>query len=197
MAEEAPQEQPAEESSEAKDPLALRYLKAMARVDWKLLLLLSTTAATVGNRALDVIEKAVTERTQAGAYEILASRLDDMAQRVEELEHSRFIQVVPLPPTPTQARIERRPASTPAPEPVASEPLPPPSPGHTAVSEPVDGGGWQFHAARLPSFGTLQRWVVSGEGPTGEVVQMMGQEPAKAEEQPQSAPTILGDPANE
>ena len=73
-----------------KDPLILRCLKAAARIDWKAMAIVAAALAGLGgaiwNRIDSVIDRAMSDRTQQGVYEVLAEKLDGVAARLAAIE---------------------------------------------------------------------------------------------------------------
>lgn len=144
-----------------KDPLILRCLKVMAGIDWKALAIVLAALAGLGgaiwNRVDATIEKALAAKTQQGVYELLATKLDDVASRLDKLEKAHV--VVPVPPVlvPKQpSPIKPQPPVLPSP--VEQGSLIPTSETMAAtvvVVEPM------FQAIRLPSFEQVQQAAVS------------------------------------
>ena len=99
-----------------KDPLILRCIKALANVDWKAMAIVLAALAGFGgaiwNKVDALFEKALQLRTQRGVYEVLAEKLDAVAERLEKIELA--------PPAQRDVAFAAAAMGAPAPEPEPS-----------------------------------------------------------------------------
>lgn len=79
-------------STETKDPLILRCIKALGGVDWKAMMIVIAALAGFGgaiwNKVDSIVEKALMARTQQGVYDLLAQRMDNVDQRLIAVEEA-------------------------------------------------------------------------------------------------------------
>jgi hypothetical protein len=129
-----------------------RCLKLMARVDWRgLAIVLGVLTGIVGavwNKLDAALEKTLASRTQQGVYEVLATKLDDVALRLTALEAAHATKGTPTPAAPDK------------PKPVPGSELgraPASAPPDASVVTVIDVSEPAFPAAQLPSFQTIQR----------------------------------------
>lgn len=77
----------AEDKSESKKTgMLMRALKLVASTDWKSIVVLLTMTGGGAGYAMDWIDDLRASRTQSASYELLATRLEELAARVETCE---------------------------------------------------------------------------------------------------------------
>lgn len=148
-----------------KDGRLLRVLKLIAKIDWRsmamVLGVLGGCGGAVWNQVDSWLQQARDDRTQSGAYELLAERVDELYERVEvcELAHESAEAAPEMPPAST--RRSRKPkllesesidtqlqASSPTNSTAIDETIPEDAP----PPEPV-----AYKKSRLPSFEVIQQ----------------------------------------
>lgn len=87
-----------------KEGMLLRALKLVAKTDWKSMVVLLTMFGGGAGYVVDWFDDIRTDRTQEGAYDLLATRLEELAVRVEACEADKLPAPMPKPaPVPKVA----------------------------------------------------------------------------------------------
>lgn len=167
---------PDEKHEEHEESEAVEALKLATKIDWKSIALIITALAGAGGAVWNKVELAIqnyqqkqteqqvktTDAAAGGAYEAMATRLDELFMRIEALEQktkveTHYIPVEAVPPAPSSMGVGGGAASEPVaaladedetPEPEAPPVEPEPKP------EPVSK---RFSKARLPEFEAVQQ----------------------------------------
>ena len=168
-------------ASPKKELLIIRVLRLMANIDWKgLAIIIGLLGGAVGsgfNTFMDYLRENRSERVQESSYELLATRLEELSQKVTMIELMLIGEDIEGPPEPEPeprshgASIRRRPAS---PEPVeVVEHVFDASP-EEAIHEveelkliearAADEVDVVYHNARLPNFKQIQQKAQEEEG---------------------------------
>lgn len=158
-----------EEGKSKTDGRLLRALRYISKTDWKsLALMISLTVGAGGstcNAAWTWVNDLRAGRANAGTYDLLATRINELAVRIEACEAKTAPVVIEAAPVPAPAIAKRqkkkhhykRPAKTPeAPPAVATAAAPERLTEQTAVEVVIDAAP-AYKSARLPGYGEIQQ----------------------------------------